>query len=277
MLPHRDKPSGGSHAPPPDAASWRPVALVPARTPEGPITGCLETQAIDVADAEALRRALDRSEARCRRIAYLMAASGHDLRQPLQVIAMALDRLLPDISNPAQVRWMQIALGEVSGLAAGLTDLAVAARLTAPEPRTLFLQDIFGVAAASWRHHATARGLQLRIMPTRQTVRADARLLSTIVRNLVGNAVKHTRSGGVLVGRRRCAEGVRVDVIDTGPGLAAGELTRLFEPRQRSDSDPEGLGLGLAIVRDAAEQLGFALEVQSTVGSGSRFSLTIPG
>ncbi len=147
--------------------------------------------------------------------------------------------------------------------------------MTAPEDRTLFLRDVFGAAAASWRHHARARGLRLRILPTRQTVRADARLLTTIVRNLVGNAVKHTHTGGVLVGCRRRPEGVRIDVIDTGPGFAARE--RLFEPREHGDADLEGLGLGLAIVRNAADQLGFPLDVQSTAGRGSRFSLTIPG
>ncbi len=100
MLPNRDEMFGGKHEPPPDASSWRLVAPVPAWTPEGMITGCLETQTLDVTDAEALRRALHRTEARCRRIAYLMAASGHDLRQPLQVVALALDRLLPTSRTP---------------------------------------------------------------------------------------------------------------------------------------------------------------------------------
>jgi signal transduction histidine kinase len=219
---------------------------------------------------------MEDAEARSARAAYLMAAAGHDLRQPLQVIAMALDRIAPGLSDPRGREWLQIAAGEVSRLNAGLSELALAARLAEPDLSLVDVAEILRAAAEGWRHHAMARGLRLRVIDRPWVVKTDPRLLMTVVRNLVGNAVQHTAAGGVLVACRRRADGVRIDVVDTGPGLPEGELGALFEPYRRGKADGEGLGLGLTLVRDAADRLGCGLSVCSRPGKGARFSVTIP-
>ena len=106
-------------------------------------------------------------------------------------------------------------------------------------------------------------------------------LLERMLRNLVSNAIRYTPSGGrVLLGARRRGDTLRLDVLDTGPGIPPDQLRSIFEEfhqvgnpaRQRS----EGHGLGLAIVKRAAGLLGHRLDVASTTGRGSRFSVTVP-
>jgi len=259
-----------------ESRAWRVGAPVLAWSGDGMVPARLETPCSEPRDSDTLRRALHRSEAQRIRGAYLMAAAGHDLRQPLQIMAMALDALRRSRLTAGQLEWLSAATDEIYSLSAGLTDLAVSARLSEPECAPVPLRDVLAVAAESWRRHAAARGLALRVRQTDLVVRSDPRLLTTIVRNLVGNAVKHTRAGGVLVGCRPRAEGVRVDVVDTGAGLPGGVLTEMFEPHRRGAASVEGLGLGLAIVRDAIERLGCTLSVRTVEGQGTRFSLTIP-
>ena len=100
-------------------------------------------------------------------------------------------------------------------------------------------------------------------------------LLDGILRNLARNALDHTSAGGrVLVGCRRRAATVRIEVHDTGEGIPQDELQSIFEPFFRIDTArSEGLGLGLFIVRQAADCLGHWVEVRSTIGHGSCFSV----
>jgi signal transduction histidine kinase len=256
--------------------AWQVLGAVPACSGERIIPARLEAMGSDRSDSDNLRWALRKLEAQQRQAAYLMAAAGHDLRQPLQIIAMALEALAQSRLTQRQHEWLAVAIDEISNLSAGLTDLAIAARLSDPERTRVPLCDVLALAAESWRRHAMARGLELRIRRTDLVVRSDPRLLTTILRNLVGNAVKHTLTGGIIVACRPRAEDVRIDVIDTGPGLPIGALADGFEPHRRGEANVEGLGMGLAIVRDAVERVGCTLSVQTTEGRGTRFSLMIP-
>jgi len=113
-------------------------------------------------------------------------------------------------------------------------------------------------------------------------VNSDAILLERIVRNLVTNAVRYTRSGGVLIGVRRRGRDIRIDVVDTGIGIAAVDRSRVFDEFVQLAATPRhhaggrGMGLGLAIVRRLADLLGHAIEMESAPGRGSRFSVTVP-
>ena len=249
---------------------------VHARSGDRVIQACLIAPGSNENDLDTLRRALRQSEVQRVRAAYLIAAAGHDLRQPLQVITMALDALAKTGLASRQLEILSAAGAEISSLSAGLTDLAVASRVREPVRTHVPLQEVMAIAGESWRTHAAVRGLKLRIRQTDLVVRSDPRLLTTILRNLVGNAVKHTRDGGVLIGCRWRSEGVRVDIVDTGPGLPIGALADGFEPSGPSEPTFEGLGLGLAIVRDAIERVGCSLRVQTSAGRGTRFSLLIP-
>lgn len=256
------------------AGAWRRTASVIASSPDGLLIGRLEGRA--AADTRALLRDLVRARAESRRCADLLAAAGHDLRQPLQAMLIALRRVAPHLEDATGTEWLRIAATAAETMTESLTDLACAARLSGVERREVQLGGLIRTAAGSWRHHAAIRRVRLTLMDTEVTVRSDPRLLATVVRNLVGNAVGRTKGGRVLVGVRRTPRAIRIDVLDTGPGLPPGEADLLFASHQRGDGTAGGLGLGLAIVRDAAERLDGALTVASALGRGARFSLEIP-
>ena len=102
-----------------------------------------------------------------------------------------------------------------------------------------------------------------------------------MLRNLVANALRYTHAGGVVVGARRRGPEVRVDVVDTGVGIAAADRERVFDDFVQVDGTPRhhaggrGMGLGLAIVRRLADLLGHRLELASAIGRGSRFSIAM--
>jgi signal transduction histidine kinase len=111
-------------------------------------------------------------------------------------------------------------------------------------------------------------------------VEADPRRLAQAIGNLVSNAIKFTPSGGKVTITAGQSDGeVWIRVSDTGPGMSEEELNRIFTPFYRSQRDrrfPQGMGLGLSIARDLAIAHGGRLEVDSTPGIGSRFTLWIP-
>src|SRR5581483_2199794 len=116
--------------------------------------------------------------------------------------------------------------------------------------------------------------------PADVVVRSDPALLERILRNYVANAVRYTSSGGIRLVCVPLGDRVRVDVIDTGIGIAAEDLSVIFEEFQQL-ANPErdrrkGLGLGLAIVERAARLLEHPIGVESTPGRGSRFCVTVP-
>jgi two-component system, sensor histidine kinase len=143
------------------------------------------------------------------------------------------------------------------------------------------LQSVFDRLRTDYELEAGEKGLQFRIVPTRVAVFSDPTLLERILRNLVSNAVRYTPRGGILIGCRHHQRSVRVDVCDTGIGIAEPELEKIFEEFYQVDN-PErdrarGLGLGLAIVNRLEQLLGYSITVRSKPGKGSIFSVEVPG
>jgi signal transduction histidine kinase len=122
---------------------------------------------------------------------------------------------------------------------------------------------------------ALQRGIEIRLCSTGASVMSDAVLLNGILRNLVSNAIKYTEPNGrILIGCRRSGQNVRIDVCDTGIGIAGEQLSRIFEAFTRLDPTRcDGLGVGLFIVRRAIEVLGHRIDVSSVASRGSRFSI----
>ena len=122
------------------------------------------------------------------------------------------------------------------------------------------------------RRRRARAGSSLRIVPTRLAVDTDPVLLERILRNLVANAIRYTRSGGIVLGARRRGDGVRIDVIDTGVGIDDDDRARVFDEfvqlARRRGTMPRGrgMGLGLAIVRRLAALLGHRIELASRPG-----------
>lgn len=215
---------------------------------------------------------------------HFLASASHDLRQPVAAIGLITDLLRSRLSDPALRSLTDRLLRAVNSMETLLKGLLDLSRLDSGtvevQPRRIRLQPLLEAIVAHEEEAARHKGLKLTVRPTRAVVRTDAVLLEQILRNLVGNAIRHTREGGVLVGARRRGPHWEVQVWDSGPGIAPHDLPRIFEAfvqlgnpgRERS----QGLGLGLAIVQRAAGLLGHALRVHSRVDRGSCFSVTLP-
>jgi len=210
--------------------------------------------------------------------AVLLGMAGHDLRQPLQVIHSTYEWLSGRLDTDAER--VRLRRGElaIAKLTEQLDHLAGALRLyehtTTIELAPVPLAPLFDSMRTEGVERARQKGPDLRVRPTRAVVLSNAVLLDAIVRNLVRNAIKYTDSGRVLLACHRRGADMRIDIYDTGIGISADQLPRIFEAFQRLDSTrPDGLGLGLFVVRRAVELLGHRIEVSSTVSRGSRFSV----
>jgi two-component system, sensor histidine kinase len=117
------------------------------------------------------------------------------------------------------------------------------------------------------------------VVPCSATVESDPAYLRRILQNLIGNAIRYTATGRVLVGARRRGGVVRLEVWDTGPGIpedAQNDIFKEFHRLNARASASEGMGLGLAIVERACALLGHPLGLQSEVGRGTCFMLQLP-
>ena len=126
---------------------------------------------------------------------------------------------------------------------------------------------------------AREKGLSLRVAPTRAWVRSDFVLLERILFNLSANAVRYTAHGAVAIGCRRRGPFVRIDVLDSGPGIAEEfqrDIFSEFYQVARPHMDRSGLGLGLSIVQRLCHLLGHKVELSSRPGQGARFSIVVP-
>ncbi|MGH1574978.1 PAS domain-containing sensor histidine kinase [Methylobacterium sp. P31] len=262
---------------------WASGVMTPMRGVDGAPIGLLkivrDQSSIRTAE-EALVRALDVARRSDEARARLMAVAGHDLRQPMQVISMVLELLRPSLkaADGRGARLLGLAqeaskqmLAELGALAEASARIELSANLT-----TFPIADVLSQISPRWRHHAKAKGLRLRVQSSRALVRSDPVMLATIVGNLVGNAIKYTRQGGVLVGCRSRASIVLLDVIDTGIGLAPEVQERIFDEFSQLDPGSDGMGLGLSIVQRTARILGHPVRVQSEPGRGSRFTIEMP-
>jgi two-component system CheB/CheR fusion protein len=129
-------------------------------------------------------------------------------------------------------------------------------------------------------YHAAAKGLTLHVVRNGAIVRSDPRLLEHIVRNLLSNAIKYTMHGKILLGCRRRAALLRIDVIDTGIGIPHDQIETIFEEFHQVDNPARerhrGLGLGLTIVQRLSNLLAHPVNVRSILGKGSVFSVEVP-
>lgn len=113
-------------------------------------------------------------------------------------------------------------------------------------------------------------------MPTSLRVRSHPTLLTTLIGNLVGNAIKYTERGSVLVGTRRRPGFAVVEIIDSGIGLNLDQPDQVFQAFRQADPRSDGLGIGLWIVHRTAETLRCEVDVRSRPEGGTCFSVRIP-
>jgi two-component system, sensor histidine kinase len=226
------------------------------------------------------------AEAANRAKSQLLAAASHDLRQPLHALGLytaALASRAQEAPFRPLVSNIQHAVEALESQFAQLLDLSrLEAGALTPERSRVALAPLLARVASEFSAPAAAKGLVLRCASTRLAVDSDAALLERMVRNLVGNAVRYTTRGGILLGGRRHAGRVSVMVVDTGVGIAPEHCDRIFEEfyqvrtGRAAAPSPGGMGLGLAIVRRLAGLLDHDVALLSRVGRGSTFRIDAP-
>ncbi len=228
---------------------------------------------------DALTQAERANSARSR----FVAAASHDLLQPLSAAKLFLASVADgDIDDVAQMTLQkaQNALVSVEGILGDLLDISkLEAGKAAIDVGTVRLGHILRQLHDEFAPVAASKGLVLAVVPTSAVVVSDATYLRRILQNLIGNAIRYTEEGRVLVGVRRGHGRVRVAVQDTGPGIPEAEQENIFREFHRLNaraSAAEGMGLGLAIVERACALLGHPLILHSEPGRGTRFDLTLP-
>jgi signal transduction histidine kinase/CheY-like chemotaxis protein len=213
-----------------------------------------------------------------------LASAAHDLRQPLHALGMfcsALQRRLPNTPEQPLVRNMMSAIEALETSFSAMLDISrFDAGLVHKAPRTFPIRDIFRRLYQQFGGDAEARNLALRFRATRRIVHSDPLLLERVLGNLVQNALRYTRQGGVLVAARRHCQGVALEIWDTGVGIPSDQKDMIFQEFYQIDN-PErdrgrGLGMGLAIVQRLCNLLEHRLEMHSKFGHGSVFRVLVP-
>jgi PAS domain S-box-containing protein len=234
----------------------------------------------------ALSIAKETAEAATRAKTDFLAAASHDMRQPLQAIRIFGDALARTGLDEKQARIIRNLSRSVNSLGELLNELLDISRLDAgaikPQPVVIQAEDLLAMIGAEFDAVSREKNLSLNFHCPRNGLAlfTDDNLLMTMLRNLVGNAVKYTARGGVLVGIRRRGDRALIQVWDTGIGIAPEQTNSIFEEYFQV-GNPErarakGVGLGLAIVRRLSNLLDIGVRFRSRQGKGSVFELGVP-
>jgi signal transduction histidine kinase/FixJ family two-component response regulator len=239
-------------------------------------------QAVEIFRRNTLER--DGLELANRYKSQFLAAASHDLRQPLHALNLFVSQLREEADPQERERLVArigTAVSAMNELFDALLDMAkLEAGLIQADVGAFPIAPLLARIETTFAEAARQKGLRLRVVASRAWVESDFVLLERILMNLASNAVRYTERGGVVVGCR-CRDGhLRIDVCDSGAGIAEAQQKAIFgEFIQLPDGSAErraGLGLGLAIVERLCRLLGHPVEVSSRLGSGSRFSVGVP-
>jgi len=213
-----------------------------------------------------------------------LATASHDLRQPLQTIRLlnaSLQRLAS--VTPAIIDLLHRQEQAIDGATRLLNTLLDINRMEtgAVEPQIgeVDLDHLLGSVVQEFLPSAESRGISLQCETSGISLRTDTMLFTQILQNLVGNALKYTHAGTVNIATSLDPDALTLRIEDTGIGIPPDKLDRIFDEYYQIDAkgNPRlGVGLGLAIVREAARLLGLTVSVSSTPGKGTRVRIRIP-
>jgi PAS domain S-box-containing protein len=273
-------------------AQARGHAIDPKRPLEGGLLWIVEDVTANRQAAQALARARDEAEAANRAKSIFLANTSHELRTPLNGL-IGLSRLARNEALDADRRQLYLAQIENSAqsLAGIISDILDLSRIEAGklsiETSTFDLAAELQAVQRTYGVLAETRGLELRLElgdPSAALVRGDALRVRQIVSNFIVNALKFTERGGVQLSARRLPAPrqalIRLEVQDSGPGIAADTLGRLFKPFTQADASTTrrygGTGLGLSICHELATLMGGQVGATSQPGQGSCFWAELP-
>jgi Na+/proline symporter/CheY-like chemotaxis protein len=233
-----------------------------------------------------LERAKNEADAANLSKTRFLAAASHDILQPLnaaRLYASSLSEGVDQFDSQERknlARNVDVSLEAVEEIIGALLDISrLDAGATRPEISDVLVADLMRTLEIEFAALARAKGLKLIFVPTRLAVRTDRHLMRRLLQNLISNALKYTLSGRVLVGCRRVAGAVRIEVWDTGLGIPPEHERAVFVEFKRLEQGARvarGLGLGLSIVERLGRVLEHAVGLRSRPGKGSVFFVTAP-
>jgi two-component system, sensor histidine kinase len=241
------------------------------------LIGELQAQTVAADRARATAEAANRGKTQ------FLAAASHDLRQPLHAMglfAAALSARAQDLQVRHLVSSINASVEALERLFSALMDISkLDAGAVAPKRAAFPLAPVFERLQREFGPPAAAKDLRFVVVPTRAWVESDPVLLERILANLASNAVRYTARGGVIIGVRRRAQHLVLEVWDSGVGIATAERERIFDEFYQVGSGArhgsQGMGLGLAIIRRLANLLEHSVRIDSEPGKGSRFSVEV--
>ena len=215
-----------------------------------------------------------------------LASVSHELRTPMNAILGFTDALLAGVDGPVNeeqkksLGWVQRGGRDLLGLINEILDLSriESGKLTI-DPEPFDPRDLIDSVVAQHRSLAAQKGVELQWedVDTPTEVMLDRQRVRQILVNLIGNALKFTEAGKVTAVSAGAAEGhLRVSIRDTGPGIAAEQHETIFEEFGRGGGDVPGTGLGLAISRRLARAMRGDVTLESELGQGATFHVTLP-
>ncbi len=214
----------------------------------------------------------------------LIAAISHDLLQPLHGAELFLHGLTGMLENDRQreiaerIREAVAAVQSILSTQLGLSQIELG--VLSPNITDFPIKPLLSRMASEFTGRAANKRIRFSVFASNATVKTDAVMLERIIRNLLSNALYFTESGGILLGCRKRGGNLRIEVWDSGPGIADDQRETIFDEFNRGTtvrpSEDHGVGLGLAIVKRLAQQLGHGIDVETRLERGSRFSVTVP-
>jgi len=231
---------------------------------------------------EALIIAREEAERANRAKSRFLATASHDLRQPLQTIRLynAAMSKVADAGTRELLQHQANAIDTMTRLLNALLDISrLESGAIEPRPVHVPVGEVFAELKAEFEESAKARGLQLSVVSSPVVISTDRTLFYQLLQNLVGNAVKYTDQGTVAIASFADAQGLSIEVKDTGIGIPADKLERIFDEYYQVDTHGAkrmGVGLGLAIVREVAKLLGMTVKVTSRAGEGTQVRIHVP-
>ncbi len=233
---------------------------------------------------EMLQNAIFETEKANSAKSVFLASASHDLRQPIHALSLFLSSLKNTDLNADQqslVNNIELASSSTQDMLDSLLDYSkLDAGVVEAYPTHFKLQDLLTNLEAEYLSVSEEKGLEFRSRDSKVTIYADRKLLELVIRNLISNAIRYTKEGGVLLASRARGDSIVIEVWDTGIGIDDSAQQAIFEDFYQIDNperdSEKGFGLGLAIVQKLVATMGLELSFSSTLGQGSVFRVSVP-
>ena len=270
-----------------EGGSWFLRRILPYRAEGGQVEGVVITYT-DITERKrtnaTLVRIMREADRATKAKSRFLAAATHDLRQPMQSMAL-LHKLQAQHKRSSEGKRLAMLLDQTLTSMTDMLDSMldvnrIETGIVRANMQPIAIDPLMKHLAEQFGPQCSQKGLQLKRVPCKAWVQSDPQLLEQILRNLLSNAVKYTQSGKILMGCRRHGAKVNVYVCDSGIGIAKSETKAIFDAYHQVEIttalEERGLGLGLSIVQRLARLMNHPIAVRSALGKGSTFTITLP-